>query len=65
MNLTKDQTFTVIMALKEYQGLFYYKKDPDLWDDIEKLIKHYEKSLKCLHLQGLGAYRERRKCDGL
>ena len=46
MNLTKDQTHTVIMALKEYQGIFCYEEDQDLFNDIEKLRKRYEKSLK-------------------
>lgn len=46
MNLTKDQTHTVIMALKEYQGIFCHEEDQNVFDDIEKLLKRYERSLK-------------------
>tara|TARA_R110002167_G_scaffold253595_1_gene459856 strand:+ start:53 stop:235 length:183 start_codon:yes stop_codon:yes gene_type:complete len=54
MNLTKDQTHTVIEALKEYKSIFCYEneegridvEDEDLFNDIEKLQKRYERSLK-------------------
>ena len=46
MNLTKDQTETVIMALKEFQGVFCHEEDQDVFDDIGKLLKRYERSLK-------------------
>lgn len=46
MNLTKDQTHTVIMALKEYQGIFCHEEDQDVFNGIEKLKKRFERSLK-------------------
>ena len=46
MNLTKDQTETVIMALKEFQGVFCHEEHQDVFDDIGKLLKRYERSLK-------------------
>jgi len=46
MNLTKDQTHTVIMALTDYQGLFTDEEDQGLFNDIKKLRKRYERSLK-------------------
>lgn len=46
MNLTKDQTETVIMALKEFQGVFCHEETQDVWNHIEKLLKRYERSLK-------------------
>ena len=46
MNLTKDQTHTVIMALEEYQGIFCHEEDQDVFNDIEKLRKRFERSLK-------------------
>ena len=46
MNLTKDQTRTVIEALREYKCIFCSWEDEDLFNDIEKLQKRYEKSLR-------------------
>ena len=46
MKLTKDETETVIMALKEFQGVFCFAEDQDVFDDIGKLLKRFERSLK-------------------
>jgi len=46
MKLTKDETETVIMALKEFQGVFCHEETQDVFDDIGKLLKRFERSLK-------------------
>jgi hypothetical protein len=45
MNLTQEETQTVILALREYREHWNNEKDKDFFDDVNHLMRRFQDSL--------------------